>query len=662
MYCHLFAPTKVRQRPIHSRHVNCKKGGELDHISVGEYLTKAKYWKHLRKLYKSNAVGANIIDANLPIEPWVLGVILGDGCTLNGAISVCTPDKEIIESIHDFAAKNECSIRTSTKPNNLAVSLHIVKTENRRNNQYENKVMGYLRQLHVAGKGSGVKSIPVQYLTGSIRCRREILAGLLDTDGYHDGIGGYDYISKSEQLSNDVVFIARSLGISANVKKCRKGCQTGYVGTYFRVSISGNTEQIPCRVERKKPAARKQIKNNLRAGFDLHSVGYGDFYGFTLDKDSLYLTSDFVVHHNSGKSLYVAGIADKLSDPVLVFQPSREILAQNFEKMVAFGHRPGVFSASAGRKDIRHITFATIGSAINKVEAFKEFRHIIIDECHLADHAHKGNDTMFSRFLSEIGNPVVVGLTATPWKLRTNMAGSQNKFITRIQGGMWKDVIHLTQIGDLLNQGFLSKAEYFFHQGIDPNDLKVNSTGSDYTEASVRAAIANHDLEAKVINMVERLLKHGRKNVLIFTPFVENATKIAQFLPGVCAVVSGETPKKERAKILSDFKAGRIKAIANCGVLTVGFDFPELDTVILARPTKSLSLYYQMIGRVLRPHQNKKTAYVLDMVGTSRLFGPVGDFRITKDHKGAWIVKSGDKQLTNSYISPPKVQYSASQW
>jgi DNA repair protein RadD len=366
----------------------------------------------------------------------------------------------------------------------------------------------------------------------------------------------------------------------------------------------------------------------------------------------------------SGKSLYIAGIADKLSDPLLVFQPSREILVQNTEKLEAYGYSPGVFSASAGRKDIRHITLATIGSVVNKMESFKQFKHIIIDECHGADNAldKSKESTMFSRFLTEMGNPKLIGLTATPWKLRTNMAGSQNKFITRLQKGLWDKVIHLTQIGDLLDQGFIAKAEYFYSKGIDPEQLVINSSGAEYTDASVRAAIANCDLEAKVIDMVQRLAKHGRKHILIFTPFVENATNIARFLPGVCAIVSGETPKKERARILKDFTEGRIKAIANVGVLTTGFDFPALDTVILARPTKSMSLYYQMIGRVLRPHPSKESAYVLDMVGASRDFGPVADFRITKDHKGAWIVKSGNRQLTNTYIMPPKVQYSASQW
>lgn len=332
------------------------------------------------------------------------------------------------------------------------------------------------------------------------------------------------------------------------------------------------------------------------------------------------------------------------------------------EKMVAFGMRPGVFSASANRKQIKHVTLATIGSAVNRMEAFKMFRHIIIDECHLADNGLKGGTTMFSNFMQSMGNPKLVGLTATPWKLRTNAMGSQNKFITRLSGGMWKEVIHMTQIGNLLEQGFIAQCEYFYHQGIDPSTLKVNTTGSEYTDASIKAAIANCDFEAKVINMVERLLKHGRKSILVFTPFVENAAKIASFLPGVCAIVSGETPKAERAKMLSDFKAGRIKVIANTGVLTTGFDFPELDTVILARPTKSMSLYYQMVGRVLRPHASKKTAYVLDMVGVSKFFGPVGDFYITKDSKGKWIVKSGDRQLTNVFITPPKVEYFTSRW
>ncbi len=362
----------------------------------------------------------------------------------------------------------------------------------------------------------------------------------------------------------------------------------------------------------------------------------------------------------SGKSLYIAGMADKLDDPVLVFQPSREVLEQNYEKLVNFGYHPGVFSASAGKKQIKHITLATIGSAANRPDSFKHFSHIIIDECHLADNAlDKSKDsTMFSRFLSEMNHPRLVGLTATPWKLRSNMAGSQNKFITRLQKGLWDEVIHLTQIGDLLDQGYIAKAEYFRSKGIDPSTLKINSSGSDYTDASVRAAIADCELETKVINMCQRLVKHGRKSILVFVPFVENARKVAQFYPDA-EMVSGETPKKERAAIIARFRSGRTKIVVNVGVFSVGFDYPELDTVILARPTKSLSLYYQMVGRVLRPHPSKTSAYVVDLVEATKNFGPVSDFKITKDYKGRWVVKSGDRQLTNTYISEPKVDYSS---
>ena len=360
----------------------------------------------------------------------------------------------------------------------------------------------------------------------------------------------------------------------------------------------------------------------------------------------------------SGKSLYVAGMADKLPGSVLVFQPSKEILEQNFFKMRAFGHLPAIFSASAGKKQIAHITFATIGSAINRPELFKGFEHVIIDECHLADSKFKtardsDDQSMYVKFLRQMGNPKLVGLTATPWKLGTNSFGAQNKFLTRVKGGLWNEVIHLTQVKTLLDQGYLAKTEYFYHRGIDPAQLVINSSGSDYTDASVRAAFKQHDFEAKVLNMVERLLKHGRKSILVFTRFVEEAARIAQFMPDIAAVVSGETPKAERERILSDYKAGRIKVVANVGVLTVGFDFPELDTVILARPTMSMSLYYQMMGRVLRPHPSKTTAYVLDMVGVTKMFGPVEDFHITKDYKGLWCVKSGNKQLTNVVLNKP---------
>ena len=652
-----------------------KTGNEVEAISINDYLPKAKYWKHLRKLYRCGLVGVHIEDENLPLDPWILGVILGDGSTLNGCVNICTPDPEISEAIHEFAAQHGCAIRIAHKLNNKAKSLHIVKNENRFHSGFENPVVAILRGMGIAEVRCEKKSVPTQYLQGSVHCRREILAGLLDTDGYYAGSGNYDFISKSPKLSNDVVFLCRSLGITAKVSECQKGCQIGAVGTYYRVSISGgNTIQIPCRVERKKPTlVRLQKKDSSKTGFSVESIGVGEFYGFTLDGDHLYVTDDFVVHHNSGKSIVIAGVADKLDGPVLVFQPSKEILEQNYHKMRSFGHLPAIFSASAGKKQIAHITFATIGSVINRKDAFEHFKHIIVDECHLFSPAH---DSMYSAFMAHLKEktgsaPRILGVTATPYRLGSNSFGSQIRMLHRMKPMVWNKMLYYVQIDELRKMGFLADMEYHITKGIDVDMLKFNTNGSEYTEASVKAAWQASEMTAKVVNVVERLLDNkknpslSRKNALVFVPSVAEAELVAGFIPGA-EWVCGETPKAERERIITAFRQGQIKCIANVGVLTTGFDYPELDTIILARPTSSLSLYCQMVGRAMRPHPNKKSGWVIDMVGLVNTFGYMEDLQIGKEPKkgldciwGNIPKRDGQtyrKQLTNVGIQPQQAK------
>jgi DNA repair protein RadD len=422
--------------------------------------------------------------------------------------------------------------------------------------------------------------------------------------------------------------------------------------------------------------------------FAIEAVGIDDFYGFTLDKDHLYVTADRIIHHNSGKSLVIAGIADKLDGPVLVLQPSKEILMQNYHKMRSFGHLPAIFSASAGKKQIAHITFAMIGSVMNRMEEFKHFKHIIVDECHLVGEGPKmsaadkryikeqGEDAdevykpMYHRFLDYLQQqngvrPKMLGLTATPFRLGTNSFGAQIKFLGRSNPKIWDKMIYCVQIKDIQQRGYLAKMEYFRHKGIDPTMLRFNSAGSDYTDASIRAAFEASDMEAKVVNIIERLMSGEksppRKSILVFTKFVEESRNIVKYIPGA-EMVSGETPQKERDRILSDFKAGRIPVVSNVGVLTTGFDFPELDTIVLARPTMSLSLYYQMVGRAIRPHPSKKSAWVIDMVNLVNTFGPVEELVVENDHKGLARMcgkltdkRTGmayKKQLTNVILAP----------
>lgn len=133
---------------------------------------------------------------------------------------------------------------------------------------------------------------------------------------------------------------------------------------------------------------------------------------------------------------------------------------------------------------------------------------------------------------------------------------------------------------------------------------------------------------------------------MVFTRFVKEAEQLTQYIPN-CAYVTGETPKKERERILEEFKAGRIKVVANAGVLICGFDYPELDTVVLASPTMSLAQYYQKVGRVIRPHPNKEVAWIIDLCGNVKRFGEVSDLRLVDGGNGKWAVFSKGRQLTN---------------
>jgi len=285
---------------------------------------------------------------------------------------------------------------------------------------------------------------------------------------------------------------------------------------------------------------------------------------------------------------------------------------------------------------------------------------ILVHNCHLSHGATstRGNETgatMYKKFLSAIGNPRLTGLTATPFRLASNSLGSENRFITRMKNSLWDEVIYVKQIGELKREGYLADMEYFYYRGIDPTQLVMNRAGSDYTDASVRAAMMGGHWEAKVINILERLLKHGRKSILVFTPFVNDSERIASFMPDVAKVVHGEMRPEERRKVIADFKEHRIPIVLNCQVLGIGFDHPSLDTIVDAAPTTSMSKWYQRYGRGLRIHPDKKSTYIVDMWGSTKVFGKVEDLVVQKDWKGKWMVSSNGKQLTNVILQKPNL-------
>ena len=353
-----------------------------------------------------------------------------------------------------------------------------------------------------------------------------------------------------------------------------------------------------------------------------------------------------VLPTGSGKSLVIADIAARLGAPVLVFQPSKEILEQNYAKLCAYDILEcAVYSASCNSKAISRITFATIGSVKNHVEEFSHFRYVIVDECHLVN----PKEGMYRDFFKAI-RCKIIGLTATPYRLYSTRNGAVLRFITNTSPRVFSRLLFFVQIGYLFGLGYLAKLNYYRIPLIDLNRLRRNSTGADYTDDSVQREYRRVSFNDGVLNIVRRLLRVNRRGILLFSRFVEEAQYISDSLPGMAAIVSQNTPKKERERILADFKAGRIKVVTNVGVLTTGFDYPELDTVVLARPTLSLALYYQMVGRAIRPHPSKAEGWIVDLCGNFNRFGRVEDLQLASYKPGTYCIQNRTRVLTNVYM------------
>lgn len=349
-----------------------------------------------------------------------------------------------------------------------------------------------------------------------------------------------------------------------------------------------------------------------------------------------------------GKSILIAYIAKEVGEKILVIQPSKELLEQNYEKFINLGGEASIYSASMGEKEIGSITYATIGSIVNVATKFREYGidKVIIDEC---DRYPREPNGMLRRFLAGAAIKYVLGLTATPLKLQTNLGDDGRPFSKLVmltsrskKGNFFKDIIHISQIKDMVESNYWSRLEY---QSYDFNsgDLVYNSTGADYTDTSMKRAWKTQNIADKIVKKVQQL--YNRKSILIAVPSIDEAKELSSKLPSCKALYSG-MPDKERREIISDFKAGKLRAISQVNILSIGFDYPELDCIITGRPTASLSWWYQFVGRVTRIHPNKTEGLVIDFVGSVPRFGRVEDLYF-KQETGIWkLYGEGNKLLT----------------
>lgn len=335
-----------------------------------------------------------------------------------------------------------------------------------------------------------------------------------------------------------------------------------------------------------------------------------------------------------GKSIIIAKIAESIKDNVLILQPSKELLEQNFGKYVALGGVASVYSASFNSKKIGSVTYATIGSIKNIGATFKQmgFTKMIVDEAHLFP---RSADSMIGKFLLDSGITACLGLTATPLKLQQNFDKDRNTYSKLVmltsrskKGQFFKEIIYVSQVSEMVELGFWSKLEYEQYD-MDESGLVFNSTKADFTETSLKKVYESNNIKLKVIQKVHDLV--GRKSILVFTPDVESALYLSSQVPGSAAVY-GDMDAKLRASAITGFRSGRIRTIFNVNVLSGGFDHPGLDAIICARPTASLAWFYQALGRGTRISAEKKDCLIVDFSGNVKRFGKIEKLYFKKEN------------------------------
>jgi len=592
-------------------------------ISVEDYIKKSKHWRHCHKLYwNDKCIAFNNDNKTLLVDPYIVGAYLGDGHSRTPALT--SKDNELIEHFADYV-KMEFHITPTIKTNRSncrTIRFSDIKNTTRSS---PNKFTDAFRKIGIDIGGSltcGNKYIPDVYKTSSISSRLQLLAGLIDTDGYLSKTKTYySYTSKSKQLVEDVAFVARSLGFFVKIKSGLK-CATNTIAKikriYWSCSIIGNISIIPCKLDRKKAIVDNPNKKHNRHCFTVEDVGNNTFYGMQLDGDHLYFLGDWCVTHNSGKSLIIYSLARHYNKKTLIIVPTISLVSQMISDFRDYAKKDPKFDVdkmchpifSGQDKTTKKPIVVSTWQSIYKMpkEYFKDFDVVIGDEVH--------------QFKANSMKGIMEKLVNTTYRFGTTgtLDGTQTHKL--VLEGLFGPVFKVTTTKTLMDKKQLA-------------ELNIKCLILKYSEETCKAnKILKYQDEIKYLILnkkrnlfIRNLAVSMKSNTLILFQFISHGKvlydsikkKVEETTPNrKVFFVSGATEGEVREQIrkITDKQKDAI-IVASSGVFSTGINIKNLDNIIFASPTKSRIKTLQSIGRALRiGDSDKATLYdiVDDMI------------------------------------------------
>jgi DNA repair protein RadD len=334
-----------------------------------------------------------------------------------------------------------------------------------------------------------------------------------------------------------------------------------------------------------------------------------------------------VLPTGAGKSLVLAALCQAVSpEPVIVLSHVKELLQQDAATLGRLAPEiwQGFFSAGLKEKNARaQVVFGSVQSVYKNLERFTARRLlVIVDEAHLCP---RKADAMYAVVFDHFAAGLRVGFTASKSRMDSGLL---------VDGeGAWFDCIaHEEEAKTLIDRGFLVPLSGVMTE--EQANMKGVATraGEFAQEEAQQAVIRTLDIAGAVASAKKHAAQ--RKAWLVFAAGVEHAHKVLEELrrQGVgAACVTNETSNEDRERLIAEYKAGEFRALVNVGVLTTGFDAPMTDCIICMRPTQSLVLWQQMLGRGMRLAEGKRNCLLLDYVGNLDRLGGVGVVYEQKD-------------------------------
>ncbi|MBY6219696.1 DEAD/DEAH box helicase [Marinobacter nauticus] len=332
-----------------------------------------------------------------------------------------------------------------------------------------------------------------------------------------------------------------------------------------------------------------------------------------------------VLPTGAGKSLVIAELARLARRKILVLTHVKELVEQNHAKYQSYGLSGGIFAAGLKRKENLHqVTFASVQSVAANLDQFRdEYSLVIIDECHRVSGEETSQYQRIIELLRQQNDSLkVLGLTATPYRLamgwiyryhyRGFVRGSDDE-----QDKPFRHCIYELPLSYMINRGYLTRPE-LVNAAVAQYDFSALTQDrfGEYAEKDVNQLLSKHQRVTRAI--IEQVMEMAaeRQGVMIFAATVQHAQEIAGYLPEQeTALVTGATDLRDRDQLIQRFKQRQLKYLVNVSVLTTGFDAPHVDLIAILRPTQSVSLYQQIVGRGLRLDEGKQDCLVIDYAG-----------------------------------------------